>query len=144
MADTWPLAPRLRPRSRSEEMEASLDAPLRPLARPDGLAPDEEAEATALADAETRPRTRPEGLGTLPEETQEAATIAEAIPLDETALIGLFNGPDGGTALVRLATGSIVRVSPGETLEGARVLAINEDGLRLQRGGRQVVLTMPG
>ena len=131
-------------------------APLRPNARPDGLAPEPtrprlRPDARALpegpldlAEAGARPRLRPDGLGTVPAETQEAATLAQAIPLDETALVGLFNSPDGGSALVRLRSGRIVRVATGETVDGGRVVAINEDGLRLQRGDRQVLLSMPG
>ena len=137
LTDDAPRRPLARPKGLAPE-------PTRPQLRPDTLAPHEEAEATLTADAGTRPRLRPEGLGTVPQETQQAATLTEAIALNETALIGLFNGPDGGSALLRLRSGGIVRVSTGETVDGGRVVAINEDGLRLQRGEEQVVLTMPG
>ena len=139
LTDDAPRRPEARP-------EALAPEQTRPRLRPESLAANEEAEATLVAEADTgtRPRLRPDGLGSVPNEVQEAATLAEAIPLDETALIGLFNSPDGGSALVRLRTGRIVRVATGETVDGGRVVAINEDGLRLQRGDDQVVLTMPG
>jgi hypothetical protein len=121
MADTWSITDLLRPR-----------------VRPEGLAPEP-----------LRPQTRPEGLGTviggsIPESTQADATTPKAIPLDRTALIGLFHGPDGGTALLRLAGGSIVKVAAGETVDGGRVTAISQDGLRLRKDGEEILLTMPG
>ena len=115
MADTWKVA-----------------APLRPQLRPDDLGPD------AL-----RPQARPEGLGGVSDETQDAATVVEALPLDETVLIGLFNGPDGGSALLRLPGGGIVKVAAGGAVDGGQVTGIDQDGVRLRHGDREVVLTMP-
>ena len=109
------------------------DEQLRPRARPDGA-----FEAEPL-----RPHLRPEGLGRVSTETQHAATSAEALPLDRTALIGLFSGPDGSTALVRLPNGEITRVAQGGDLDGGRVTAISEDGLRLRKGEVEFILTMP-
>ena len=115
MADTW-----------------KAGAPLRPQARPEDLGPDP-----------LRPQSRPEGLGAVTEEAQHAATVSEALPLDETVLIGLFNGPEGGTALLRLPGGSIVKVAAGGYVDGGKVTAIDQDGVRLERGDRQIHLTMP-
>ena len=121
MADTW-----------------DPDEPLRPRVRPDGLAPER-----------LRPQQRPSNLGmedhgTVPEATQADATVPEALPLDRTALIGLFHGPDGSSALLRLRSGSVVKVGTGETVDGGRVTAINQDGLRLRKGDEEIVLTIPG
>lgn len=116
MADTW-----------------KTGVPLRPQARPDDLGPD------AL-----RPQARPDGLGAVSDEAQDAATVSEALSLDETVLIGLFNGPDGGTALLRLPGGSIVKVAAGGTVDGGQVTGIDQDGIRVRHGDREVVLTMPG
>jgi Tfp pilus assembly protein PilP len=113
--------------------QPSDDDQLRPRARPEGLFEPEEI----------RPHARPDGLGQPSEETQEAATLAEALPMDRLALVGLFSGPEGSTALVRLPTGEIQRVAQGELVGGKRVTAISEDGLRLQNGSEQLVLTMP-
>ncbi|HVG47365.1 MAG TPA: hypothetical protein VM899_04425 [Rubellimicrobium sp.] len=121
MADTW-----------------DPDEPLRPRARPDGLVPEP-----------LRPHGRPNDLGmedhgTVPQATQADATVPDTLPLDRTALIGLFHGPDGSSALVRLPSGSVVKVGAGETVDGGRVTAINQDGLRLRKGDEEIVLTMPG
>jgi len=121
MADTW-----------------DLDEPFRPRARPDDLVPEP-----------LRPQRRPSDLGmedhgNVPQSVQADATVPEALPLDRTALIGLFHGPDGSSALLRLPSGSVVKVGAGETVDGGRVTAINQDGLRLRKGGEEIVLTMPG
>jgi hypothetical protein len=121
MADTWKIMNELRPR-----------------ARPEGLAPEP-----------PRPHERPGDLGmanrgTVPEAVQTDATVPEAIPLDRTALIGLFHGPDGSSALLRLPGGSVTKVAAGDTVDGGRVTAIGQDGLRLRKGGEEILLTMPG
>ncbi|EYD77689.1 Translation initiation factor 2 (IF-2, GTPase) [Rubellimicrobium mesophilum DSM 19309] len=120
MADTW-----------------DLPEPFRPHARPDDLVPEP-----------LRPHERPTDLGmedhgAVPSAVQADATLPEAIPLDRTALIGLFHGPDGSSALLRLPSGSVVKVAAGESVDGGRVTAIGQEGLRLQKDGREIVLTMP-
>ena len=107
-------------------------ASLRPRARP-----------SDLDSGGTRPLARPEGLGRLPDETTEAATLRDAHSLDGPALIGLFHGPDGGRALLRLADGEIVRVGTGEEVAGGRVPAIGRDAVRLRQGDRELILRMP-
>lgn len=146
MADTWQLRLGLRPRARPGDRTAEVASDqVRPRLRPEGRAPAVEDTRIAGVGADPlRPQLRPEGLGRVSAETQEAATIAEAIPLDETTLIGLFNGPDGGSALLRLPGGKVVKVAAGGYVDGGRVTAISEDGVRLERGDRQIVLTMPG
>lgn len=138
MADTWSLMERMRPRVRPAGVAPE---PTRPLLRPDNLG---ETQVAGSQDAEQRPHPRPEGIGTVPEQTQAEATVAEAIPLDRTALIGLFHGPDGSSALLRLSSGSIIKVAAGENIDGGRVTAISQDGLRLQKNGQEIILSMPG
>lgn len=139
MADTWSIIDRLRPRARPAGVAPE---PTRPQLRPANLRGME--RAASLDTDQRRPRLRPEGLGSVPEQTQADATIPEAIPLDRTALVGLFHGPDGSSALLRLPSGSIVKVAAGERVAGGRVTAISQDGLRLQRNGEELILTMPG
>ena len=126
-------------------------APLRPQARSLDVArprppvwPDEVVAASpeeVLPGA--RPVARPEGLGQAPVEVARGATVEGALPLRQTSLIGLFSGPDGRTALLRLGTGDVVRAVQGDVVGGAVVTAIAEDGLRLWQDGAERVLTMP-
>lgn len=116
------------------------EPPLRPVARPEDLGTDDLAQA-----GPRRPEPRPEGLGaTVPEETLAQATEPGALDVGETALIGLMSGPEGGAALLRLPGGAVVKVAAGAQVAGGRVTAISEDGLRLLRGGEEIILTMPG
>ncbi len=122
--------------------------PLRPRARPPAPA-DAVTDAVAEAlsgggGAPLRPEARPDGPLSVPTGVAEAATTPGALDLDRLALIGLLHGPEGPSALLRLASGAIVRVAPGEEVAGARVAGIGEDSLRLQRGGEETVLAMPG
>lgn len=138
MADTWSLIERLRPRVRPAGVAPD---PVRPSLRPDNLG---ETRLAAAQEADQRPSLRPDDLGTVPEQTQADATVPEALPLDRTALIGLFHGPDGSSALLRLPSGSVIKVAAGENIDGGRVTAISQDGLRLQKNGREILLSMPG
>jgi hypothetical protein len=115
MADTWDIDDPLRPRSRS----------------------------TGSTERRLRPEERPDRLGQVSETVASDATHRDVLPLDRTALIGLFDGPNGSAALLRLADGSVVKVQPGEAVNGGRVTAIDLQGLRLQRNGEEVVLTLP-
>ena len=64
-----------------------------------------------------------------------------------TSLPVLLRGIDNGADMVlgsrRSASGRVVRVSEGHEVDGGRVLAIDDRGLRLQRGGEAVLLTLP-
>lgn len=139
MADTRQSA--LRPQARPDSIET---ARLRPVARPQGFAPEETAEMADAGLSGSRPRTRPEGLGAASEETQRAATVTDVLPLAETTVIGLFSGPEGGTALVRLPGGRFVKVAAGGLVAGGRVTAVSEEGVHLERDDGKVLLTMPG
>ena len=121
MADTWSINDEPRPRARPDDL---VPRPLRPHGRPSDLGM--------------------EAHGTVPEAVQADATLPEAIRLDRTALLGLFHGPDGSSALLRLASGSVVKVAAGETVDGGRVTSIGQDTLRLRKDGREIVLSMPG
>lgn len=104
---------------------------LRPEARP--------ADGTARR----RPVPRPTGTGPTPAGVARAATRRDALPLDRLALIGLFYTPSGATALLRLPGGALARVVAGSLVGDGRVVAILRDGVRLEQGGEEVVLTLP-
>ncbi|KPP87152.1 MAG: Type IV pilus biogenesis [Rhodobacteraceae bacterium HLUCCA08] len=76
--------------------------------------------------------------------TAAAATVEAAVPLSETILIGVLSGPEGASALLRLASGDILRVAPGDDSRAGQVLAVGEDRVILRRPGGQQVLTLPG
>ena len=122
---------------------------IRPAVRPAGTAPlrpqaRRGAPVEVAASDRLRPVARPEGLQLVePVEVAAAATVEDVLPLDRAVLIGLFAGPGGRTALLRLDTGAVVRAGPGDVIDGAVVTAIAEDGLRLWRDGRERVLTLP-
>ncbi len=144
MSDIEPSAAPLRPRPRPEDLGGDAAAPQ---ARPERMSVEE--TLASLEEAEdgrvTRPLPRPDGLGaTVPEETLATATEEGVLHEGETTLIGLFGGPDGSTALVRLPSGAIVRVAAGEQVAGGRVTAIDEEAVHLRRGGETIRLTMPG
>lgn len=67
------------------------------------------------------------------------------LPLNEIALIGIFTGPGGDSALIRAADGHISKVAAGDRAGGLTVQAIADDGLHLtDRRGQSFVLTIPG
>lgn len=137
MADTWAVASRIR--RLAEGVRTGFAGP-RPTAR-SRVAPADPAEWTGVR---PQPRTGQQGLSDEPRELARAVTVEAALPLEETALLGLFSGPDGDTALLRLPGGVVVKVARGGVVDGGRVVAVSADGVRIARGDRQDVLMMPG
>ncbi|TFL18627.1 hypothetical protein [Jannaschia formosa] len=72
-----------------------------------------------------------------------AATQENAIRLNEINLIGVYGRSNARRALVRLSNGRYVKVEVGDRLDRGRVVAIGDDRLQYQRGGRNVVLSLP-
>ncbi|EPX87864.1 Glutamine phosphoribosylpyrophosphate amidotransferase [Rubellimicrobium thermophilum DSM 16684] len=137
--------PRRPPVEETDPMDESTLRPLRPRIRPRDLP--QAAPEGAMADAPTeplRPVARSDGPVAVPPEVAEAATQPDALDPDRLALIGLFHSPGASAALVRLASGQILRVETGQVVAGAVVSAIGPDSLRLQRGGRETILTIAG
>ncbi len=71
------------------------------------------------------------------------ATVANALNLGRTNLIGVFGTQNARYALVRESGGRLVRVRVGDRVDGGRVTAINQSELSYQRGGETVRLRMP-
>jgi len=84
-------------------------------------------------------------------ETDEAAalaaahaTVPEALPLNELTLIGLINGAEGATALLRSARGGIARVAVGDAAFGVTITAIGTEQVILtDRWGRTQSMDLP-
>jgi hypothetical protein len=72
-----------------------------------------------------------------------AATERNVVRMNRISLIGVYGTPQSRRALVRLGNGRYVKVEVGDRLDSGRVVAIGADALRYQRGGRNIVLSMP-
>lgn len=78
-----------------------------------------------------------------PEDTLVAATQEAALPLRGLTLIGTFSKPDGSSALLRTANGSIRKVEPGDRVGSSTVTAIDDGELLLVSGLHSRRLTLP-
>ena len=72
-----------------------------------------------------------------------AATDNNAIALGRLSLVGVFGTSSSRQALVRMPNGRFKKVTVGDRVDGGRVAAIDGNSLRLNKGGRVVVLKMP-
>jgi hypothetical protein len=71
------------------------------------------------------------------------ATLNNAINLRRVNLIGVYGSPSNRRALVRLPSGRYKKVKVGDRVDGGRILAIGDNELRYQKGGRNVTLKIP-
>lgn len=82
--------------------------------------------------------------GATPANVAGHATTSGALERNDFALIGLF-GKDGAlSALVRLPNGRIQTVATGTKIPQGQVVAIDAEGLMLQKNGRTERISMPG
>ncbi len=72
------------------------------------------------------------------------ATVENAINLRRVNLIGVYGSTGDRRALVRLPSGRYVKVQVGDRVDGGQVAAISDTQLRYVKGGRNVVLDLPG
>lgn len=72
------------------------------------------------------------------------STIHNIIELNRTNLIGIFGTKQNAIALVRLASGRIIKVQVGDRFEGWKVLKIYNDKIELANGNKQEMLRLPG
>ncbi|MGV6811414.1 MAG: pilus assembly protein PilP [Brevirhabdus sp.] len=76
--------------------------------------------------------------------TATNATQTGTLPLGQVTLLGVF-GPSGAqTALVRLASGRVKRVTTGDHVGGGRVARIEGSRITLVKPGKEVELEIPG
>ncbi len=73
----------------------------------------------------------------------QQATQKDVVALDQTILIGVFGADDARSALVRLSSGKVRKVTVGDRLNWGRVAAIGDDRLLIQRNGKNIVLELP-
>lgn len=79
-----------------------------------------------------------------PQNVAKLATRQTALPGRTPILIGTFGLEQTMQALLRLPSGRMARVSPGDRVDGLRVTAIGPGMLRGERRGQPMTLTVPG
>lgn len=72
------------------------------------------------------------------------ATQPKAANLSGPTLIGVMGAPGAFSALLRLSGGRVKQVTPGTRVSAGTVIAIDADGLVLQKNGRTRRLSLPG
>jgi len=76
--------------------------------------------------------------------TMAAATQKNALPRRGIVLLGTFVKPDGPYALIRAGNGRIARVSPGDSVGGLRITAIEPGLVHTNRNNRPGRLRIAG
>ena len=72
-----------------------------------------------------------------------AAGFARMGSRKDLALIGIFGGSEGRTALVKMSNGKIRKVGPGDTVQGVQIASIGSNSVRVIDGRRETLLEMP-
>ena len=125
----------------ADATELAVAASLRPGARPRNFAQVVSAVRQPPAPAAAPATVAPSGP--IPGGVARAATEDNVLALREIALIGVFGATNARSALVRMATGRVVKVAVGDTLDGGRVSAIGDSSLSYVKRGRTITLQMP-
>ncbi|MEM7547535.1 MAG: hypothetical protein AAF367_18560 [Pseudomonadota bacterium] len=71
-----------------------------------------------------------------------AATLKDAIQLEELNLLGVFGSKDSRRALLRLPDGQVMRVKQGSVIDGWVISRITATSMRITRGGTAETLTI--
>lgn len=82
--------------------------------------------------------------GKTPANVAGHATQEGALPRNGISLLGLYGDSTDLNAMVRLPGGRTRVVKRGSRLSGSEVVAIDADGLVLQKNGKATRLGMPG
>ena len=72
------------------------------------------------------------------------ATIPNIFELNRTNLIGTFGTLENPLALVKLASGKIIKLKIGDNFEGWRVYAIEKEKIYVTNGTKREILRIPG
>ena len=78
-----------------------------------------------------------------PVNIQEEATERTRFNKKRISLIGVFGTKSSRHALVRMPSGRIIPIKPGQSFSGWKVAAIGESSVRIIKGNRNQVLRMP-
>ncbi len=78
-----------------------------------------------------------------PVNIQEEATERTRFNKKRISLIGVFGTRSSRHALVRMPSGRIIPIKPGQSFSGWKVAAIGESSVRITKGNRNQVLRMP-
>jgi hypothetical protein len=156
------VARSLTPRRRSDEIVALASASRAMAVKPPPEAP--APEPAPVVAAKPAPKPEPEPQADVAEADAEVevasaavvapsiptkagvaktATVANAISLSKTNLIGVFGTQSSRRALVRLSSGKYVKVKVGDRLDGGKVAAIGDSSLVYVKSGNQVKLSLP-
>ena len=82
---------------------------------------------------------KPVAVAALPKPATERIGLSRG----NVALLGVFGGADGRTALLRLPNGKVQKVSAGDRVQGMQVAAIGSDSVRVTGRGRDTLLKLP-
>lgn len=123
--------------TRAEQITASIE-----FETPDTSAA---IEAALAEDIEPEPRPQDTPRLAIPSSASVArqATIENAIPLNKMNLVGVYGVPSDRRALIRLPSGSYVKVKVGDRVDGGTVAQINDSELLYRKGSRTFSLAMP-
>ncbi|MGB0505018.1 MAG: hypothetical protein ACPGGK_02385 [Pikeienuella sp.] len=72
-----------------------------------------------------------------------AATVRDAIALDDISLLGVFGSVKSRRALLRMPDGAVVRVAKGDVFDGWTVKSIERSKLNISRDGTARTLVVP-
>lgn len=72
------------------------------------------------------------------------ATQSSALKHHSLSLLGLFGSNGNLSAMVRLPSGRVKTVRPGNRLAHGKVIGIDSSGIVLEKSGRTQRLEMPG
>ena len=72
-----------------------------------------------------------------------SATISNALPMRQMALIGVFGSTNNRHALLRMSNGKRIKVATGDSVSGYNVTAISSDAIRLNKRGKDTLLVIP-
>lgn len=90
-----------------------------------------------------RPASAQRRIGPTGPALARAATVRDALTLDEVSLLGVFGSVKTRRALLRMPDGAVLRVAKGDVVEGWLVTSIERSTLNITRAGQAKTLKVP-